>query len=301
MTLCPPLRAQCVTPSARPSPGMIGARSRAIAALVAGATLPAAAQSRFLTVLGQFQATAQVPPSNSVNAFLPLTQPGPGSNQAAVGTFVTSDIGYSFAETPGRSVLDVTFAHNCSYTIGGSSAFTYSDGRFTSSGGTSYTIGGLYTVPPGQHPTDLHLDVNLIAIPGGSVFHHATVRTLPGGSSIVVGVPVPGDTFTGSPTGVLATGVSYMLALSIYTTNTNFGAGGVTSTGEVSVTLVAPCYVNCDASTTPPALNIVDFACFLNRYASGDSYANCDASTTPPVLNVLDFACFLNQYAAGCP
>ena len=30
-------------------------------------------------------------------------------------------------------------------------------------------------------------------------------------------------------------------------------------------------------------------------------YANCDGSTTPPVLNVLDFNCFINRFAAGCP
>ena len=29
-------------------------------------------------------------------------------------------------------------------------------------------------------------------------------------------------------------------------------------------------------------------------------YANCDNSTTAPVLNVLDFSCFLNRFAAGC-
>ncbi len=62
----------------------------------------------------------------------------------------------------------------------------------------------------------------------------------------------------------------------------------------------APCYPNCDASTTAPVLNVLDFSCFLNRFAAGDSYANCDGSTTTPTLNVLDFACFLNQFAAGC-
>ncbi len=61
------------------------------------------------------------------------------------------------------------------------------------------------------------------------------------------------------------------------------------------------CYANCDNSTTSPALNVLDFSCFLNRFAAGDPYANCDGSTTPPVLNVLDFSCFLNQFAAGCP
>jgi hypothetical protein len=60
------------------------------------------------------------------------------------------------------------------------------------------------------------------------------------------------------------------------------------------------CYANCDQSTTPPILNVNDFACFLNHFAAGDTYANCDHSTTPPVLNVLDFSCFLNAFAAGC-
>ena len=62
----------------------------------------------------------------------------------------------------------------------------------------------------------------------------------------------------------------------------------------------AACYPNCDNSTTPPVLNVLDFACFLNAFAAGDSYANCDHSTSPPTLNVLDFACFLNAFAAGC-
>ena len=60
------------------------------------------------------------------------------------------------------------------------------------------------------------------------------------------------------------------------------------------------CYPNCDNSTTPPILNVLDFSCFLNKFAAGDPYANCDNSTTPPVLNVLDFSCFLNKFAAGC-
>jgi hypothetical protein len=62
----------------------------------------------------------------------------------------------------------------------------------------------------------------------------------------------------------------------------------------------AACYANCDQSTTPPILNVLDFTCFLNRFAAGDSYANCDGSTTPPVLNILDFTCFMSQFAAGC-
>ena len=61
------------------------------------------------------------------------------------------------------------------------------------------------------------------------------------------------------------------------------------------------CYANCDGSTTPPVLNVLDFACFLNQFSSGSQAANCDGSTASPSLNVLDFACFLNSFAGGCP
>jgi hypothetical protein len=61
------------------------------------------------------------------------------------------------------------------------------------------------------------------------------------------------------------------------------------------------CYANCDRSAVAPVLNVLDFHCFLNRFASGDAYANCDGSTAAPVLNVLDFNCFLDRFAAGCP
>jgi subtilisin-like proprotein convertase family protein len=60
------------------------------------------------------------------------------------------------------------------------------------------------------------------------------------------------------------------------------------------------CYANCDGSSTAPVLNISDFTCFLQKFASGDPYANCDGSTTQPVLNVADFNCFLQKFAAGC-
>jgi photosystem II stability/assembly factor-like uncharacterized protein len=65
--------------------------------------------------------------------------------------------------------------------------------------------------------------------------------------------------------------------------------------------LTAPCYANCDGSTTAPVLNVSDFSCFLNKFAAGDPWANCDGSTVPPVLNVSDFTCFLGKFAAGCP
>lgn len=70
------------------------------------------------------------------------------------------------------------------------------------------------------------------------------------------------------------------------------------------------CYANCDGSTVEPILNVEDFTCFINEFASAQSlphsqqlthYANCDGSTTAPVLNVDDFTCFINAFAAGCP
>ncbi|HET9185986.1 MAG TPA: SBBP repeat-containing protein, partial [Solirubrobacterales bacterium] len=61
------------------------------------------------------------------------------------------------------------------------------------------------------------------------------------------------------------------------------------------------CYANCDSSTAPPVLNVLDFNCFLNRFAAGEPSANCDGSTAPPTLNVLDFNCFLSAFGAGCP
>jgi outer membrane protein assembly factor BamB len=63
----------------------------------------------------------------------------------------------------------------------------------------------------------------------------------------------------------------------------------------------ASCYANCDGSTTPPILNVLDFVCFQSLFAQGSSAANCDGSTTPPILNVLDFVCFQSAYAQGCP
>jgi hypothetical protein len=94
------------------------------------------------------------------------------------------------------------------------------------------------------------------------------------------------------------------IAVSSYTSTTNWGGGGNGGAIVAEFTFTAgpaPCYANCDTSTSPPILNVQDFTCFLQRYAAGESYANCDNSTTEPTLNVQDFTCFLQQYAAGCP
>jgi hypothetical protein len=69
----------------------------------------------------------------------------------------------------------------------------------------------------------------------------------------------------------------------------------------VTVTSHQPtCYANCDQSTGTPFLNVADFTCFFQKFATGNSYANCDGSTASPVLNVQDFTCFLQKFALGC-
>jgi hypothetical protein len=90
-----------------------------------------------------------------------------------------------------------------------------------------------------------------------------------------------------------AAGQQYLIRVGAYSTAA--GSGTLVINGPT-----ASCYANCDGSTIPPVLNVLDFNCFLNRFAAGASYANCDGSTIPPVLNVLDFNCFLNRFAAGC-
>jgi hypothetical protein len=87
-------------------------------------------------------------------------------------------------------------------------------------------------------------------------------------------------------------------------------AGGITSPGlAIWGCPPAPCRANCDQSAVAPILNVDDFTCFINEYASAsvlplqqqvEHYANCDGSTSAPILNVDDFTCFINEFAAGC-
>nr|HET9185987.1 hypothetical protein [Solirubrobacterales bacterium] len=63
-------------------------------------------------------------------------------------------------------------------------------------------------------------------------------------------------------------------------------ASGATA-GEYTVQVTTPCG---SLSSAPATLSIL-----------ASCYANCDGSTIAPVLNVLDFNCFLNRFAAGCP
>jgi hypothetical protein len=58
---------------------------------------------------------------------------------------------------------------------------------------------------------------------------------------------------------------------------------------------VDSCYADCDGNNI---LNVDDFICFINAFASQDPYADCDGNQT---YNVDDFLCFINEFAQGCP
>ena len=111
------------------------------------------------------------------------------------------------------------------------------------------------------------------------------------------------DWYTIDGGGGPAGGGTFTITGTIGQADAGSGTGGsfACTGGFWGVSAAAACYANCDGSTTAPVLNVLDFTCFLNRFAAGDGYANCDGSTTAPTLNVLDFTCFLNRFAAGCP
>ena len=77
-----------------------------------------------------------------------------------------------------------------------------------------------------------------------------------------------------------------------------FEDSGNASVTSYAVTVLLPCYANCDGSSSFPRLTPNDFQCFLDAYAAGASYANCDGAGG---LTANDFQCFLNAYASGCP
>jgi hypothetical protein len=71
---------------------------------------------------------------------------------------------------------------------------------------------------------------------------------------------------------------------------------------DLHLTQEGACYPDCDTSTGVGVLDIFDFLCFQNLFATNDPYAcDCDTSTGPNVCDIFDFLCFQNEFAAGCP
>ena len=195
------------------------------------------------------------------------------------------------------------------------SAYIYNNGgtAFMSStvsgasGGDAALMGDMFLSY--NNPTDLCLWVGNLQAGTYQVIMYAMT---PNNSSLLSRVRVdnasPGPTMVGGAwPGHHQLGVTYQtFTLSVPAGGTIAFHSGLASaniqSGLNGVQFVRQpdCYANCDLSTSPPALNVLDFSCFLNRFAAGHPYANCDGSTTAPVLNVLDFSCFLNRFAAGC-
>jgi hypothetical protein len=168
--------------------------------------------------------------------------------------------------------------------------------------------GGLLTLVY-PSPTPLATVLEGLA-PGSSAFLSGTAENCSGthpvgfapGSQSGTAV-ISGTTVTYGLTisfGIDAAGVASFNLTDVTLTPTIIGYF-VFDSGSATITRQYVCPANCDGSTSEPVLNVQDFGCFLNKFASGDAAANCDCSTAEPVLNVQDFACFLNQFAAGCP
>ena len=72
--------------------------------------------------------------------------------------------------------------------------------------------------------------------------------------------------------------------------------------GSHYVGVIPDCYADCDTSTGRGVLDIFDFLCFGNAFATGDPYAcDCDLTTGPATCDIFDFLCFGNAFSAGCP
>ena len=71
-----------------------------------------------------------------------------------------------------------------------------------------------------------------------------------------------------------------------------------TGTSTIEITgagFTGSCVADCDGSGE---LNIFDFLCFQNRFATGDPAADIDGDGS---LTIFDFLAFQNAFAAGCP
>ncbi len=162
---------------------------------------------------------------------------------------------------------------------------------YTDSGLEPGTLVGVLT-SPGSYPTSL----------AQTTFTSGSIQLSPSTTYWVVLRALSGqfDWAWAGDIGGSGVGFQHQWAVTPDTAASWWSANTYPTQMRVSATLGAVCYANCDGSTTAPVLNVLDFSCFLNRFAAGDTWANCDGSTTAPVLNVLDFSCFLNSFAAGC-
>ncbi|MFG0284442.1 MAG: CHRD domain-containing protein [Phycisphaerales bacterium JB039] len=119
------------------------------------------------------------------------------------------------------------------------------------------------------------------AMPGATAGVQVKIAMFSGGAASPM---VGSTTITDAQVGQLLSGLWYV---NIYT--------AMYSTGEIRGQVVQTCYADCDGSGS---LDVFDFLCFQNNFATGDSDADCDGSGT---LDLFDFLCFQNEFSAGCP
>jgi hypothetical protein len=230
--------------------------------LTSHVSIPVAAATGYLIRVSGFNGA-----SGSFILNTQLTSSAPPNDACANARPITDGayIGSTICATPDGSA-------DCRVTNSGDTWFRYTP---TSSGTLS-----LYTCPA-SYDTLISVHSGCPGTPGNQLACND--------DSAYCGSAYPLTSFVSLP---VAAGAPYLVRVS--------GFNGLSGTFVLNASL-ATCYPNCDGSTAPPVLNVLDFNCFLNRFSAGASYANCDGSTTPPVLNVLDFNCFLNRFSAGCP
>lgn len=74
------------------------------------------------------------------------------------------------------------------------------------------------------------------------------------------------------------------------------GRGGAVAVEyKPAVDLGEPCYADCDGNRE---LDLFDFLCFQNAFATGDQYADCDHCGS---LDFFDFLCYIHEFETGCP
>ena len=238
-----------------------------------------------------------------------VTQPGTGlvyaSDPANTSTLWTLDINTGAATQVGPingdTIADITFDP--------ATGVLYGMGRNSS---RLYTISISTGAPTLVGTSDAQVRCGLTFSPSGQLYAFSTTGILYSvdkttAAATLIGGGVPGSLVEDAE--FTSDGHLYFTSFYGQIYRVDPATGGATQVGDTGAgtgllgIIAAPaagCYANCDASTVQPILNVLDFTCFLNRFAAGDTYANCDGSTTQPVLNVLDFGCFLNRFAVGC-
>jgi hypothetical protein len=164
--------------------------------------------------------------------------------------------------------------------------------QMAQSGGTLSLIRSAGLVAPNNQPTGLNVSDagHVLFSSGGAIREYeldANNRWVVSPSSLFAGRPAGAQFF------LLRSRTNHDPAL-------HEGPGYVDVADPEIAPGVPDCYANCDGSTIAPILNVNDFICFQNLFATGRIDANCDESTTAPVLNVNDFICFQNKFAQGC-